>query len=142
MNRKFTVILILLVIGIIGVLLVTGVINPTVKWEKTKISTYYMYPGENKLVIKESSEKSRGKEMVKIFFNDKDYTRFAEKLLASQPLCFASCRLLGSLEGKKWYLRINNGSAKKASCLYRTRKRYWLSMHPGFLSMKTRKSLT
>jgi len=94
MTRKYTAILILLIIGIIGVLLFTGVITPTADRKKTKISTYYMYPGENKLVINETTEKSTGKEMVKIFFNDKDYTRFAEKLLVSQPLCFASCRFL------------------------------------------------
>ncbi len=94
MTRKFTVILILVVIGIIGVLLFTGVIKPTADRKKTKMITYYMYPGQNKLVVDEPTEKSAGEKIVKIFFNDKDYTRFAEKLLASQPLCFASCRVL------------------------------------------------
>jgi hypothetical protein len=94
MSRKITVILILVVIVAMSASLFAGDTKPTVENEKTRITTYYMYPGENKLVVNEPNEKSAGKEMVKILFNDKDYTRFAEKLLASQPLCFASCRLL------------------------------------------------
>lgn len=99
MNKKLEIILISLVLVTMGALLFAGVENPTSDKKKTKITTYYMYPGENKLVVDESTEKSTGKEIVKIFFNNKDYTRFAEKLLASQPLCYASCRVL--VFGKK-----------------------------------------
>lgn len=108
MYRKFEVTLILLVMVTMDASLLAGITNPTVENEKTKITTYYMYPVENRLVVDEPKEKSTGKEMVKIFFNDIDYTRFAEKLLASQPLCFASSRVLvfGNErmvhENKKW----------------------------------------
>lgn len=103
---KFT--LILLIFLLFMAMLLSEAISPSADKEKTKITAYYMYPGENKLVIKESPEKSTGKEKVKIFFNDKDYTRFAEKLLASQPLCFASNNILifgknrVTLENKQW----------------------------------------
>ncbi|MCX6584805.1 MAG: hypothetical protein NT166_31920 [Candidatus Aminicenantes bacterium] len=112
MNKKFEVIFILLVIVIMGSFLFAGVTNPTLENEKTRITTYYMYPGQNKLVVDEPTEKSAGKQMVKIFFNDKDYTRFAEKLLASQPLCFASCRVL-VFGKKKMVLKNKQWQCKK-----------------------------
>jgi len=108
MNKKIIVISILIVFGILVVLLLTGVINTTANKEKTNASIYKMYPGQNRLVVHDSTGESTGKENVKIFFNNKDYTRFAEKLLASQPICFASSHLLifgkntVTLKNKQW----------------------------------------
>jgi hypothetical protein len=108
MNIKIKFTLILLIFLLFMAMLLSEAVSPSGDKEKTKITAYYMYPGENKLVIKESPEKSTGKENVKIYFNDKDYTRFVEKLTASQPLCFASSHLLifgknrVTLKNKQW----------------------------------------
>ncbi|MCX6584314.1 MAG: hypothetical protein NT166_29415 [Candidatus Aminicenantes bacterium] len=108
MNKKIGVISILIVFGILVVLLLTGVITPPANKEKANLTIYKMYPGQNRLVVDDSTGKSTGKENVKIYFNDKDYTGFVEKLTTSQPLCFASSHLLifgknrVTLKNKQW----------------------------------------
>jgi len=93
MNIKIEVILILFVFGILGTILLAGVLKPTDDKKKTSM-TIYMDSEKNRLVVNEPSGEFAAKEIEKIFFNKKDYTRFAEKLMSSQPLCFASSRIL------------------------------------------------
>lgn len=89
-------------------LLFSEVTNIKMDKEENKIITYYMYPEKNKLVVDELTEESKGEKIVKIFFNNKDYTQFAKKLLDSEPLNFVSSRILvfGKkrmiLKNKKW----------------------------------------
>jgi hypothetical protein len=114
MNIKVKFTLILLIFLLFIAMLLSEAITPLKEIGKSKITTYYMYPGENRLIVDEEKEESSVKEVIKIFFNNKDYTRFAEKLLATHPLCFASCRILvfGKekmvLKNKQWRCDAGN----------------------------------
>ncbi len=105
MNVKGEFVLFFLVFGILAISLFAEGVTQTKDKKKTKISIY-MDSQKDRLMVTEPSEGFSSKEIDKIIFNNKDYTKFAKKLLSSQPLCFASSRIL--IFGKESVKLIND----------------------------------
>ena len=63
------------------------------KKHKEEEMTLYMNSEKNSLMISESPG-NKQKKIGKIYYNMKDYTKFIKKVLDSQPLTFASDKLL------------------------------------------------
>ena len=93
MNIKTELFLYFLVFCMLSIFLFSAKKGTAV--DESKIETsIYMNPEKNTLLVTDQSEKSGSDKINRIFFKDRDYTKFAKDLMGKYPLAFASCRFL------------------------------------------------